>query len=324
MARWLALLVVLGISMPALADPSVGVVVTGDETVRSAGIYSVETWLGKHNFSIAMSPLDKDALLTVTNCLAISDIACARGVVEKRSKADTLVIIVAQSSGSAKKRDIQLSAYWMTKNHDVISLQKMCNHCTKDVVSPTLEALMSDLSKLVPSMTGKLEVTSEPKGMLVTVDNEAIGVTPVTKDVTPGTHEVALSRDGKVSDKKTATITAGEVTKLELVGPALPEHADDGDRPLPPAKHSRTIPVVLIGVGLAGVATGAVMYAISGPTGDSYYYNDLQPPGIGIAIGGGAVAVAGTIWFLAGGKSSSTPTVAVTPSHAYVGWAGRF
>lgn len=319
MLRTLVLFVVVGISVPAAADPSVGVVVPGTEAVHSKTEAAVIAWLGKQKIDIAPAPLDKDGMLTLSNCLAIADMACARGVVEARAKSDSVVVIVAQASGPKKKRDLQLSAYWISKRRDVVSLQRMCSHCTDEVLPTTIDGLMGDLSHLVPAMTGRIMVQSKPGGLLAMVDNDAIGMTPVTHDLSPGKHRVAISRDGKLVEQREVNITAGKTTEVMIDAPAPPPP------PPPPtiARRSRAVPAAMIGVGLAGIATGAVFYAIGGPTGDSMYYTDLRTPGYFVAGGGAAVAIVGTILFLRGG-TTSTPTVAVTPGHAVIGWAGRF
>lgn len=318
--RIFALLAVVCFAFPAAADPSVGVVVSGDEAVHSTGVTEVETWLSKRNFAISTGSLDQDGTLTLANCLAVADLACARGVVEKRSKSDSVVIIIANASGPKKKRDIQLSAYWITKNHDVVSLQKMCNHCTKDVLPTTLDALMSDLSRLVPAMTGKVNVTSVPPGLLATIDNEAIGVTPIVHDVTPGPHKVSVTRDGQVVEERNVTVTVGETADVAIVAP---------EKPKPKVKtqvivrKSRVVPAVMLGVGLAAIATGAVMYEVGVPTGDKPTYTDYRTPGYGVIGGGAAIAVVGTILFLRGGTTLG-PTVGMTSSQTTIGWAGRF
>jgi hypothetical protein len=316
---------VLGLSGSAVADPSVAVVISGDENVHSTGVTQIETWLSKHNFSIQMSALDKDGTLTLSNCLAIADLACARGVVDKRSKADSVVVIIATASGPKKKGDLQLSAYWITKNHDVVSLQKMCNHCTKEVLPGTLDALMADLSKLVPAMTGKVKVTSTTDGMLAMLDGEAIGVTPVEKDVPTGPHTVKVMRDSEVLEERQITVTAGEIVKIAV---AVKERPKAKVAPPPPpqiiVKKSRTLPIVVIGVGVAAAATGGVLIAVGGPTGDKRTYTDYRTPGYGVAAAGGAIAIVGVIMMLRGGTTSG-PAVDVTSSgQTTVGWMGRF
>ena len=65
------------------------------------------------------------------------------------------------------------------------------------------------------------------------------------------------------------------------------------------------------------------MYVEGGPTGKSFYYRDYRTPGIGVAAGGGVLAVVGTILLFRAG-STEVPVVAVTHESALVGWAGRF
>lgn len=318
--RIFALLAVVCFAFPAAADPSVAVVVSGDETVHSTGVTEVETWLSKRNFAISMGALDQDGTLTLSNCLAIADLACARGVVEKRSKSDSVVVIIANASGPKKKRDVQLSAYWITKNHDVVSLQKMCNHCTKDVLPTTLDALMSDLSRLVPAMTGKLNIKTEPAGLVVTVDNEAIGVTPIVHDVTPGPHKVSIARDGEVIEERNVTVTVGETADVAIVAPAKPKPKVKTQVIV---RKSRVVPAVMLGVGLAAIATGAVMYEVGAPTGDKPMYTDYRTPGYGVLGGGAAIAAVGVILFLRGGTTQG-PTVGMTQGQTTIGWAGHF
>ncbi len=320
MLRTLVLFVVVGISVPAAADSSVGVVVPGTDAVHSKTQAAVIAWLGKQKIDIAPTPLDKDGMLTLSNCLAIADMACARGVVEARATADSVVVIVAQASGPKKQRDLQLSAYWITKKHDVVSLQRMCSHCTDDALPTTIDGLMVDLSHLVPAMTGRIMIKSTPAGLLAMVDNDAVGITPVVHDFAPGKHHVAISRDGKVVDERDVTVTAGKTAEVAIDAPAPPP-------PPPPSvvvvKKSRAVPMAMMAIGAAGIATGVVLYAIGGPTGDSMYYRDLRTPGIYVGVGGAAVAILGTVLFMRGGTSSA-PAVAITPGHGFVGWAGRF
>jgi hypothetical protein len=314
--------VVVGVSLPAWAGSSVGVVVTGDDSSHEPAKVAVETWLGEHRFAIAEAPLDKDASITLANCMAMADMACARGVVEKRSGAASVVVIVLQASGPKTHRDVQLSAYWITKNRDVVSLQRMCNHCKKDVLPKTVNDLMSDLSRLVPAMTAKVQITSTPLGLLAMIDGKAVGVTPVSPDVEPGDHVVSVMRDGKVLEKRTVTLSAGDTSNVSIVAPALPP-----PEALKPSivivHHSRFWPSVMVAGGLAAGGAASYMIVKGGPTGDSKYYTNYRTPGIGVAVGAGALAVTGTILLLRG-STTETPVAAITPGGAMVGWAGRF
>src|SRR5439155_21259677 len=142
--------------------------VTGNEKTRAVLETEISGWLKERKFAVSNDALNKDGVLTLSNCIAISDMACARGVVEARASVDNIVVIAMQGSGTGpkKQRDQQLSAYWIAKNHDVVSLQRMCNKCTDEVLLTTIETLMVDLARLVPSMVGKVKITSTPPGLL--------------------------------------------------------------------------------------------------------------------------------------------------------------
>jgi len=201
----------------------------------------------------------------------------------------------------------------------------MCSGCTKDVLPATLTALMVDLTKLVPAMTGKLRVTSTTDGMLALVDNEAIGTTPVEKDLLPGQHKVKVMREQQVLDERDVTITAGEVAKVAVVVPEKPKPPP----PPPPkviVKKSRVVPILTIGAGVAAGVTGAIMIVNGGPSGVSRTYTDLRTPGYFIAGAGLGVAIFGAVLFIRGGTTvhDAGPTVCVAGDATTVGWTGRF
>lgn len=318
---FVVLSLMLGWAARAWADPAVGVVVTGDKGVQATAETAVNAWLAKHNFAVAAKALDKDGTNTLSNCLALADMACAHGVVEKRAQVDTLVVLVAQASGK-KGRDVQLSAYWMSKYSDVVSLQKTCRSCSGAGLPPVVDAVMTDLSKMVPAMTGKLDITSTPPGLIAAVDGETVGVTPIARDVPAGPHEVTISRDGKTIEQKQVTVTAGQTVPIAVTAPALPV-----PKPVLPktvtVHRSRAVPLVVMGLGLATAGAGVYMYMEGGPTGKDYYYRDLRTPGIGVMAGGGVLAIVGTVLLFRSG-STEVPVVAVTHDTALVGWAGSF
>ena len=312
---------VLALAPRAWAGSSVGVVVTGDKTVQATAQGAVGDWLAKHKFTTQADALDKDGVGTLANCLSLADMACAHGVIEKRAKVETVVVLVAQASGP-KNRDVQLSAYWISRYSDVVSLQRTCRACAGAGLPPVIDVLMSDLSRMVPAMTGKLDLKSTPAGLIATVDGETIGVTPVVRDVTAGPHKVSITRDGKTIEEREVTVTAGETVPVAVTAPALPP-----PNPVLPktvtVHRSRVVPALIIGAGLVAAGAGIYMYAEGGPTGKSYYYRDYRTPGIAVAAGGGVLALVGTILFLRGG-ATEVPVVGITHDSASIGWAGRF
>jgi hypothetical protein len=319
---------VVAVGASAAAETKVGVVVSGDNELRKKTDQVVSSWLTQHTLVVAAAPLNKDGINTLVNCLVVSDMSCARMVVEARAKAPSVVGFV-EVVANKRDRTIQLSGYWISKQHDVVSVQRTCGRCTDDVLSQTVDAMMADLSRLAPTLAGRVHVTSDPPGLHAALDNQPIGVTPVVHDATFGSHTITLSRDGRVVGTRTIEVvpeTTVEATVVVQPDPAPVVVVAPPPPPPPPRieeKHSRVLPVTLVVTGVVGIAAGSVLYTTGGPTGKNYTYRDTKPPGIGIAIGGAAVAIIGTIWFLRSGGSSG-PDVAVTSTGASVGWAGAF
>ena len=323
----LSLLVLAALSASAAADTKVGVVVSGDDAVRKHTDHVVSAWLKEHTLTVASAPLNKDGINTLVNCLVVSDMSCARMVVEARANATNVVGFVENVAGK-RERTIQISAYWISKKHDVVSLQRTCGHCTDAVLSEAIEAMMGDLARMAPTLSGRVRIVSDPPGLKASLDNQPIGVTPIVHEAAFGSHSISISRNGRVVGEKTvdvipdttvdATVTVQADPVVVVTQPAPSPHAIE-----PAPQPSRAVPAVLIGTGVAAIATGSVLYAIGGPTGDNYMYRDLRTPGMGVAIGGAAVAIIGAIWFWRAGASSG-PDVAMTSTGASVGWAGTF
>ena len=77
-----------------------------------------------------------------------------------------------------------------------------------------------DVSFLVTSSaptTGTLRVLSTPSGASVRLDGSMIGATPLeTSNVAPGTHTVQVSRSGYVTETRSATVSAGLTTTVDV------------------------------------------------------------------------------------------------------------
>jgi hypothetical protein len=69
------------------------------------------------------------------------------------------------------------------------------------------------VATLNPASSSQLEVTSDPPGAHVTVDDRPRGTTPITLAVSPGPHTVLVT-DGTTTSKKTVTAVAGVTATL--------------------------------------------------------------------------------------------------------------
>lgn len=321
----LVALALIALSSVAYAETtSVAVVVSGDEGIAKRTHDVVNGWFQSHGLDIEAIPLPKDGLKTLQNCLVLSDMTCARGVVEKRGRANNIVGITEQASGKGAKRSVQLSAYWIAKNHEVVSLQKTCDACTDSVLSDALVAMIDDLAKLAPTMGGTIHVTSTPSGMKATVDNDAVGRTPFDRPVTFGPHVISIQRDGRVVAQQKIDMKPAANLDVPIVVPDDPKPKEVTKVRYVEHRGSRAVPIVLLTVGVAAAATGVVLYETGGPTGDAFTYRNMRPAGIATGISGGVAIIVGTVWLLKGGSKTSTPEVTITDTQTTVGWARSF
>jgi hypothetical protein len=319
--RVLVLFVVLLI--PQLGRAGVDVVVAGNARPVSTAINtSATTWLSKHNFDVTKS-LPSGSVVALSNCLSLPDMKCARALVEARNLTSSVLALVSQASGAAARRTIELSAYWIDKGHDVISLQRTCDACTDERMAQALDAMMTDLAKLVPAMQGRVKISSTPPGVLARVDDDVLGMTPVEKELTAGPHELVLMRDSTVLANRHVDVAPAKTVEVDV--PVAPAPAPPVAPPPVPVEHrSQAIPIAIVVTGVAAIATGALLYKYGGPTGDNYMYRDLRTPGIGVAAGGCAISIVGVILLARGGIVTASPTIALGHKEVFAGWSRSF
>ena len=315
--RLIILLVVL-LAAPAYAE-QVGVVVTGDPTMQPALVKQIEGWLKKNGHAVVAVPLPSDAINTLVDCFVIEDEGCARGVIDKRGRANVIIYarVDVQQGGDIDKT-VTVSTYWFEKGQKPIPQRKFCERCGEAALRTTVEGLLIAMVKAAPSAMGKIKVTANPAGAICAIDGKPIGPAPLDHVVAPGPHEVTVTRERHETETRFVTVKAGETATLDV---ALTEVKTG----------SRALPVATIGVGAALLVTGVVMLAIDQDKGaaEPLEIRNTGPTGAALAITGLAVATGGVVWYLlsgSSGKSSkrSKPTALITRDAAYVGWAGRF
>jgi hypothetical protein len=316
------LLALLALTAPrsSEASTSVGVLVTG-EYLKGPTQQQAESWMRAHSQRVVTTAMPTDAVTVLLNCFVLDDPKCMRSVVDARATTDKLVSIRIDVA-SKKAREVRLTIDWFVKGHSPVTARRTCDKCTEAVLRSTVEAMLADLSKTAPGFMGTLRVTSTPSGIAVLLDNATIGVTPVETRVPVGDHKLQLARDGRIGAAKGVSVTGDAVTELELQPPSAALPVANETRA--PARPSRLLPGLLIGLGVAAIGAGTALYLTSEePTGQNRTYRDTKNLGIGVAAGGGALVITGVIIVLAT-KSSDGPTMAITTGGATVGWAGSF
>jgi hypothetical protein len=304
---WIAL-----VSSAARADVGV-VVIGGGPTIRTDVHDFIEDWLRSHGHKVAGDAMPDDAITALANCLVIDDLACARGVVEARASATSIVYVHVDVPDKVQ-RTLSFAAYWFVRGHEGVAERRICEHCDASTWRPIADDMLATLARSSAVKLGHLALDSTPSGLVVQLDGHELGTTPLERDVAAGTHRLVLVQDGhKVAARKVA-VAANTTTTVQLEAGAV----EDSHR-------SRLWPSVLLGTGIAALAAGSIYlyYGSLGGPDQKYTYPDSTPIGIGfVAVGVGAT-ISGAI-LLAQSGGSSGPVAALAPRGGYVGWWTRF
>jgi hypothetical protein len=315
MRGFLSLLVLFAISSPARAgNNDVGVVVVGEVTMQPQLAAQLESWLRQHGHQLVPAPLPPDAINTLLDCFVIEDEVCARKLVEKRSKTQSVVFAKVDVKSEASDKTVTLTAYWFDKGRDAIAERRYCERCTDVTLRSTADELMAALTIGNAKDAGKVKITSSPSGARVMIDGAAIGVTPLEYELKSGTHKVTLSYDSHRDDSRDIEVRRGETTPVDVMMTSI--------------ASTNFFPLVMLGGGGVLLATGLVLIAMDEdqpkPVGEQKeFYRNTGPLGVGLAISGLVVGgIGGYLLFRT--KSSSTPVASITSDSGYVGWAGTF
>jgi hypothetical protein len=315
----LALLIALG--SPARAGSDVGVIVTGEGSMQPQLAAQIEGWLSQHGHTLVPSPLPPEAITALIDCFVIEDQGCARGIVEKRAKATSMLFarLDTKSNASNGTRDVTLTAYWFDKGHDAIGERKTCQRCTDQSLRTTADELMKKL--VGGGDVGHVKLKSTPSGARISIDGQAIGVTPLDWDLTPGKHTIMMDKAGLQPASRSIAVVSDrtEVLTMELAAPGAVDH---GGGTLP-----RVVPFGMLAAGGALLVTGGILlYYDQDPVkSEPPRIHDTGPAGFGLAVAGAVVGGVGAylLWFRSPG-STSAPVAAFTSDTAYIGWLGRF
>jgi len=318
----LTLGVLIGLASPAHAGRDIGVVVAGESWMQPQLISQIEAWLSQHGHSLVALP--PDALDALKQCFldkASSDLTCARSVVELRARAASVIYArLDAKSGAAGAPDLTLTAYWFDKGHDAIAERKTCPHCTDQSLRSTADEI---LKKLVGGGDlGHIKLKSAPPGATITIDGQAIGITPLDWDLPAGRHTIQMDKAGLKPSTRDITIAGNksDLLVMTLTADGGEDH-DEGGSTLSPK-----IPwAMAIGGGVVAVAGAGLIVFSPGADPEQRYYNSTRTPGIALAIGGGVIGAFGAGWLLLRSpKAASAPVAAFTSDSAYIGWLGKF
>jgi PEGA domain len=165
---------------------------------------------------------------------------------------------------------------------------------------------------------GHVKLKSDPPGARIVIDGQAIGVTPLDWELPTGPHTIQMDKPGLVPVTRDIVVVTDQIDVLALeLRPPKPERF-----------WSRDLPVGLLVVGGAAIATGGAMFAVDqdfSKPGEPAHFRNSAPAGVGVAIGGAVLSGVGAYLLLFRSPSkTSTPVAVLTSDTAYVGWSGRF
>lgn len=314
MVKQIILLLVL---LAGTASADTGVVVAGEATLQPQLVRQIEGWLKAKGHTVVPVPMPSDAIATLIDCFVIEDEACARGVIEKRARARSIIFArVDVQAGGDIERTVTVVAYWFEKGEKVGSARRFCERCNEATLRSTADDLMTQLEKTVPVPTGKLVLTTLPAGAAVAIDGKSLGDGPIDRELPQGTHQITVTRAGHRAETRTITIKAGETTSVEVTLAA----AEEG------RGASKLLPLATIGVGAALIVAGGVMLALDQDKGpdEPEFIRDTAPAGVAMGITGVLAVGGGVLWYRMTGSRESRPIAAVQGDGAYLGWQGRF
>ena len=199
---FLALFVALATSGTAHAGGDIGVVVTGEGTMQPQLAAQIEGWLAAHGHTLVASPLPPDAITALVDCFVLEDQRCARGVVEKRAKTSTVVYARVDAKTTSGGRDVTLTAYWFDKGHAAVAERRTCEHCTDQSLRTTADDIMKKLAGSGVGELGHVGIRSTPPGARISIDGQAIGVTPLDWDLAAGKHTILLDKTVTLDRRK--------------------------------------------------------------------------------------------------------------------------
>ena len=299
----------------ARAGSNVGVVVTGDEAMEAQVRALIEGWLRANGHSVVPAPFTPDATNKLIDCIVLEDTSCARKVMEAHSTAAAVVFARVEVTGA---RDMVLTGYWFERGSEPVAEKRMCDKCSDTALVTAGDELMIALAGSKLKTVGQLHITSSPAGAHVVIDGADSGVTPLDVALAPGEHKLTVSADGHVDDARSVTIVQGKPTAVDVTLALVPIAS-------PVVARRSKLPLVVIGAGGALIVAGIVLFATSETdTGEKPEYRDTRALGIGVSIGGAAIAAAGAYLWFTSKPADSAPTVSLVPGGATLGWGRTF
>lgn len=160
----------------------VGVVVTGEPTLQPQVVSQLEGWLRDRGRTVVPGALEPSAINTLIDCFVLEDLGCARGVVDQRSKAKSIVFARVETTPAEDgMRNVFITGTLFQKAHESITEKRTCARCSEKSMHETVDELMLALlhDPPPPAASGRLaggDSEAEPQGTSRLLPYALIGV----------------------------------------------------------------------------------------------------------------------------------------------------
>lgn len=242
MRTLLVLVATIAATATARAE-KVGVVVTGEPTLQPQVVSQLEGWLRDRGRIVIPGALEPSAINTLIDCFVLEDLGCARGVVDQRAKAKSVVFArVDTMPAEDGMRNVFITGTLFQKGHESITEKRACARCTEKSLHDTVDELM-------------LALLHDPPAPLVAANRVVTAPATIESESSPRTRMLPLALMG--------------VGGLGLVAGGILIAIDD-DEPAPmgpqePRYNDTMTGGIVLGIaGAAALGTGIYLYLRNG------------------------------------------------------------
>lgn len=354
MHLWLFTLVaVLSLARPAHADEPGAVLVSGKASARQQLVASnaVETAVRAAGWGVAGKPYGAADSAAAAVCLRkAAPWTCISDILRDKRIQRVAVVSIDPKPGKHGTTDTVITERLVISNIDSLFVsQRFCDRCTDDKLAGLATEVTKELIDRAAVGSGRtaLSIKSTPRGARAYVDSNLVGVTDISLNIVPGTHTITVELEEYRTETRHVLVeedTTQEVSfalqSSEATSSSRPPFDPDAvaglqgpvgsDKPPQITRRSRVVPAAIVGVGLATLAAGVVLFALDeDPTTTSgadasRRYRDTGTRGVIVGASGLVIAGAGGYLWWRYSRARSAPVVAPVNGGAVVGIARSF
>jgi TolB-like protein len=261
------------------------------------------------------------------NAAGINPLSCADEACYRRAgpAVGVAYLVAGTVSERQKTYDIALELVNGRTGAVIGTNRERCEICGVEEAGEKMGLAASALRQRLEALVkapARFVIRSRPAGALVTMDGQALGRTPVDREIAGGAHTLQITADGYDASERSLTVVSGvdETLDLELV-------------PVPSKFPFRPAGWAAIALGAAALAGGIYAEALDGneipcsmankdPWGHCPHLRStrvLAATLIGLGVGS---ATLGGVWLYLG--QGRGPRAEGAPSAMALGFSGRF